>query len=327
MTTDTGLLPTTGAFPCARFIKELGRGPNGSRALSGEESEDLYQAMLDGQVSEVELGAVLLAYRVKGEEPTELAGMLRAAHRSFNPLIAPGGPYRSVSIPSYNGARKQPNLTPMLALLLARRGVPVLMHGVTSDPGRITSAEILPLIGIEISRSHADVEAALAGRHVAFMPIETLAPKMARLLALRRVLGVRNSTHTLVKLLQPFSDPGLRLVNYTHPAYRDSLSTLFTSFPEAASGGALLARGTEGEAVADTRRQVQVDWLHDGVTETLLELESRDPSSAPAALPEARDAETTARWIERVMADEEPVPESIARQVEIIVRVAGLGRP
>src|ERR1700760_1057107 len=52
-------------FPCARFIKEIGRGPHGARALAPEDTQALYSAMLDGRVSELELGAVLLAYRLK----------------------------------------------------------------------------------------------------------------------------------------------------------------------------------------------------------------------------------------------------------------------
>ena len=138
------------AFPCARFIKEIGRGPNGARALSRDDTYALYEAMLDGRVSDLELGAVLLAYRVKGETAAELAAMLAAAHRSFEPLhIQHGREHaRPVSIPSYNGARRQPNLTPLLSLLLAREGVPVLVHGVIDDPGRVTSAEIFAELGI-----------------------------------------------------------------------------------------------------------------------------------------------------------------------------------
>jgi anthranilate phosphoribosyltransferase len=308
-----------GSFSCARFIKEIGRGPRGARPLSREDAQALYGAMLEGQVSDVELGAVLLAYRLKGEEPAELAGMLAAAHASLTPLTAPPGAFDAVSIPSYNGARQRPNLTPLLALLLAREGVPVLVHGVCVDPGRVTSAEIFPLLGIELSHAHADIEAALGQRRLAFAPLATLAPKMARLLALRQVLGVRNSTHTLVKILQPFATPALRLVNYTHTAYRDSLAELFQAFPQAGVGGALLARGTEGEAVADTRRQVQIDWLHDGLAETLVAAAARAADAPPVALPAARDAELTARWIEDALAGRVAVPEAVAQQVGIIV--------
>jgi anthranilate phosphoribosyltransferase len=246
--------------------------------------------MLDGRVSDLELGAVLLAYRLKGETAEELAAMLSAAHASFAPLVVAEGAYRPVSIPSYNGARKQPNLVPLLALLLAREGVPTLVHGVGTDPGRVTSAEIFAALNRPEARDHAEIEAQLAAGRVAFSSIETLAPKLARLLSMRRRMGVRNSTHTLVKLLQPFAEPGLRLVNYTHPPYRESLSALFAAHPEAAVGGALLARGTEGEAVADTRRQVQVDWLHDGICETLVEPEHRrrPPGSTPCCAAKRR---------------------------------------
>jgi len=309
-------------FPCARFIKEIGRGPNGARALSSEDTHALYSAMLDGRVSDLELGAVLLAYRVKGETGDELAAMLAAAQMSFEPVRVQHDAYQAVSIPSYNGARKQPNLVPLLALLLAREGVPVLVHGVTEDPGRVTSAEIFTHLGVAPAQNHADIENALAARRLAFVPIATLAPKLARLLALRRRMGVRNSTHTLVKILQPFAPHGLRLVNYTHPPYRESLTQLFNAHPEAAAGGALLARGTEGEAVADTRRQVQVDWLHDGVCETVVAAERSSSDAPEVELPEGRDAATTAAWIDAVLRGEAPVPTAIARQVELIVDIA-----
>ncbi|GLU32892.1 DNA-binding protein YbiB [Trinickia caryophylli] len=312
---------STAPFPCARFIKEIGRGPNGARALSPEDTRALYGAMLDGRVSDLELGAVLLAYRLKGETAEELAAMLAAAHASFEPVRVAGGGCRPVSIPSYNGARKQANLVPLLALLLAREGVPTLVHGVSTDPGRVTSAEIFAELGIEPAVSHAAIEGELRSRRLAFAPIDTLAPKLARLLGLRRVMGVRNSTHTLVKIMQPFSPAGLRLVNYTHPEYRESLAALFLAHPEAAAGGALLARGTEGEAVADTRRQVQIDWLHDGLSETLAEAERAAADATAVELPESRDAATTAAWIESALSGKTPVPPTLARQVELIARI------
>lgn len=319
------------AFPCARFIKEIGRGPNGARALTPEDTHALYSAMLDGRVSDLELGAVLLAYRVKGETADELAAMLAAAHASFEPVrLAQGASqsaYQAVSIPSYNGARKQPNLVPLLALLLAREGISVLVHGVVVDPGRVTSAEIFAQLGIASAQTHDEIENSLASRRVAFAPIATLAPKLARLLALRTRMGVRNSTHTLVKILQPFAPPALRLVNYTHPPYRDSLTQLFNAHPEAAAGGALLARGTEGEAVADTRRQVQVDWLHDGICETRLEAVRSSPDAPPVALPDALDAQTTAAWIDAVLRGDAPVPDAIARQVTVIADIAKRSGP
>ncbi|MCS0466983.1 DNA-binding protein YbiB, partial [Burkholderia mallei] len=91
-----------------------------------------------------------------------------------------------------------------------------------------------------------------------------------------------------------------------------------------AAGGALLARGTEGEAVADTRRQVQVDWLHDGHCETIVEPARASSDAPPVELPASRDAATTAAWTDSVMRGEIPVPDAIAMQVDTIVRLARL---
>ena len=197
--------------------------------MSRDDARDLYGAMLDGRVSDLEMGGVMLALRFKGESVEEIAGFLEAAENSFDLLPAPPGDYAPVLIPSYNGARKMANLTPLLAMLLAREGVPVLVHGVTRDPGRVTTAEIFEAMGLPAATCLADTQVAHALGHPSFMPIETLAPKLAHLLSLRRILGVRNSTHTLVKILQPYQGPALRLVSYTHPEYLEMLGEYFTT--------------------------------------------------------------------------------------------------
>jgi anthranilate phosphoribosyltransferase len=300
-------------FAAARFIKEIGRGKKGSRSMSRDDARALYAAMLDGRVSDLELGGILLAMRIKGESVDEIAGFLEAAEQSFDLLPAPAGEYAPVLIPSYNGARKLANLTPLLAMLLAREGVPVLVHGVTRDPGRITTAEIFEAMGLRAAVSAADVRAAHAQRLPAFMPIEALAPKMAHLLSLRRILGVRNSTHTLVKILQPYQGPALRLVSYTHPEYLEMLGEYFSTAAPASRGDAFLMRGTEGETVANPNRAQQIDWFH-GEKRTIL-VQRDAPTDELAQVPPERDAATTAEWIGRALRGEAPVPAPIAAQV------------
>jgi anthranilate phosphoribosyltransferase len=313
-------MQTDQAFHIPHFIKEIGRGQKGARSISRGDAYQLYSAMLEGRVPDIELGAVLLALRIKGESVEELAGFLDAAHDSIDKLPMPEGPFAPVLVPSYNGSRKLPNLTPLMVSLLAREGVPVLVHGVTHDPGRVTTAEIFQALGWGHGKSHAEAQAMLREGRPCFIPIDALAPRMAALLALRPVLGVRNSTHTLVKLLQPFEGPALRLVSYTHPEYLQLLGEYFTSAVPAGQGHAFLMRGTEGETVANPHRAQQIDWFQEGGRTVLAE---RDPPTDELArLPEARDAESTARWIEEVLAGREPVPAPIASQVEHCVRVA-----
>jgi anthranilate phosphoribosyltransferase len=307
-------------FPAARFIKEIGRGTKGARSMTREDAKLLYGAMLDGRVSDLELGGILLAMRIKGESVEEIAGFMDAAESSFAPLPAPPGDFAPVLIPSYNGARKLANLTPLLALLLAREGVPVLVHGVQEDPGRVTTAEIFAEMGIGPSGSTADMLDAFADRRPCFMTIERLAPELAHQLALRRILGVRNSTHTLVKILQPFEGPALRLVSYTHPEYLAMLTEYFATAAPHARGDAFLMRGTEGETVANANRAQEINWFHAGQKTLLVERDAPTDELAPA--PEGRDAAATADWIARALRGDQPVPPPIAAQVAQCVQVS-----
>ena len=311
----------TSTFPAARFIKEIGRGVNGARALPREDAQALFDAMLSGQVSDIELGAVLMAYRIKGEAPHELAGMLEAAHGHCLPLEAP--PDRTtVVIPSYNGARKQPNLVPLLALLLAREGVPVLVHGSRQFQGRVTSIALFEALGVPVCETTREAQDRLrqtaGGRGpLAVLPIDVLSPALSQLLDKRAVIGLRNSSHTIVKMLQPVGAhtpaEALRLYSYTHPEYRETLTDYFSHEP----ANVLLARGTEGEVVADARRGSRIDWLHDGHQRTMVDPVSGSIGEVPD-LPPGTDPAATAAWIRSVLDGAVPVPAPIVTQLETI---------
>lgn len=310
------------SFPAARFIKEIGRGKKGARSLSRDDARDLYAAMLDGRVSDLEMGGLMLAMRIKGESVDEIAGFLDAGEASFEPLAVPTADFAPIVIPSYNGSRQMPNLTPLLALLLARAGAPVLIHGVVNDPGRVTTAEILHELQVAPAGSPSEAAALFAQGLPAFMPIDALAPRMAYLLSLRRVLGVRNSTHTLVKIMQPFAGAALRLVSYTHPEYLTMLSEYFGRAAPVEKGDAFLMRGTEGETVANAKRAQQIEWFHDHQRTTLVQKQA--PVDELPPLPAQSDAATTAAWIRAALEGREPVPAPIAEQVEHCLHVAKL---
>ena len=313
---------TAAPFPAARYIKEIGRGVNGARALPREDAQALFDAMLAGRVSDLELGAILMAYRIKGEAPHELAGMLEAAHAHCQPLPAP--PDRQVVvIPSYNGARKQPNLVPLLALLLAREGIPVLVHGTRVFEGRVTSMALFEALGVPLCASTAEASARLrdgngdANGPLAVLPVDVLSPGLSRLLERRTVIGLRNSSHTVAKMLQPVGEhspaEGLRLYSYTHPEYRETLTDYFSHEP----ANVLLARGTEGEVVADARRTSRIDWLHEGHQQTLVGQAGGSIGDVPE-LPPGSDAGLTVAWIRRVLDGAVPVPAPITIQIEAI---------
>jgi anthranilate phosphoribosyltransferase len=303
----------------AAYIREIGRGKEGARSLNAAQAHDLMSQVLDGRVTDLEIGAFALAMRIKGESVEELTGFLEAVRERCMP-VRPRRPV--VVLPSYNGARKLPNLTPLLALLLAQEGVPVLAHGPMHDPARVTTAEIFHDLGLPMVNEPSDFdtafEAAWSRREPVFVPIEVLCPPLARLLHVRRVVGLRNSGHTVAKLLDPCRGvPSLRVCNYTHPEYGELLS----QFLQSIAANAVLMRGTEGEPVADPRRVPRMDLLLGGVNSPSLSVAAHEGvlTELPV-LPRQNDAATTAIYIQSVVSGEKPAPLPLLRQCELLTR-------
>ena len=294
----------------SHYIKEIGRGRDGARALSREQAADLLGQVLDGTVTDLEIGGFCLAMRIKGETPEEMAGFLDAAQQRLNLLPASDRPV--VVLPSYNGARKLPVLTPLLALLLAREGLPVLIHGTATESSRTSSSKVLESLGIPAQTAIKKI----ANGDVAFYPTEQLSPALKRLLDVRRVLGLRNSAHSLVKLMKPVAGKALLVSSYTHPEYAVSMAATF----ELLKADALLLRGTEGEGVADPRRSPQMQGFIQG--ERVLNEEGlKGTLPSVPDLPKAIDADSTAAYIRSVLAGHSPLPPSIAQQVAHVLQL------
>ena len=300
----------------SHYIKEIGRGKEGARALPREQAADLMGQVLDGGLTDLEVGAFCLAMRIKGETPTEMAGFLDATQARLQQFIN-NSARPAVVIPSYNGARKLPLLTPLLALLLAREGLAVLVHGAATEARRVDVAAVLAALDIPAyAAAPGTPQRALTAGTLTFAPTGLLCPGLQRLLEVRRVVGLRNPGHSVVKLMQPVRGRNLLVSSYTHPEYAISMAATIALTQQ----DALLLRGTEGEAVADARRLHRVDGFVAG--QRVLQHEPQPGSLVHLPeLPKEMDAQSTAAYIRRVLAGRSPVPAPITQQVEHILLV------
>lgn len=306
----------------AAYLKEIGRGKEGARSLSTEQAHDLFTQVLDRTVTDLEIGAFALAMRIKGETAAELQGFVKAAHERCVPLPLPTSSGLSPSkgvvvLPSYNGARKLPNLTALLAAQLAREGLSVLVHGPMLDPSRVTTAQVWQALGWRVATQASDVTACWSQGLPAFMPISSLCPSLSALLDVRWTIGLRNPGHTVAKLLCPWppSVPAAQVVNHTHPEYALSL----TDYLMQSETRALLMRGTEGEPVADARRQPRFDVFIKGARHPELSCQPQEGvlQTLPV-LPESRDADVTATYIQEVLSGQQTMPSSIKQQADCL---------
>jgi len=294
----------------AQYIKVIGRGKDGAKPIARAQATDLFGQVLDGTVTDLEIGGFCLAMRIKGETPEEMAGFLDATYQRMQRFPASERPV--VVLPSYNGARKLPVLTPLLALLLAREGLPVLVHGTATESARIFTSNVLAALDIHALTAIKTI----ANGEVVFAPTELLCPGLKRLLDVRRAVGLRNPAHSLVKIMNPCLGKALVVSSYTHPEYAISMGQTF----ELIQANALLLRGTEGEVVADARRTPQMEAFIGGKRTLLQAFQPGTLASVPD-LPTAIDSDSTATYIRAVMSGSHAVPASITRQVEHILHL------
>ncbi len=290
----------------APYLARIGRGRDGARALDRAQAADLMGQVLDGEATDLEIGAFCAAMRIKGETPDEMAGFLDAVRARMQTVDDAGTV--PVVLPSYNGARRLPVLTPLLALALAARGLPVLVHGMRTEDTRVHAFEVFARLGIGCAASPT-----LAPGRVTCVATRTLLPALGDLLDVRRVVGLRNPAHSLVKLLNPCDGRALVVGCHTHPEYAVSMAGLFAHI----GADAMLLRGTEGEPVADARRMPALDAFIAGAR-IALEPAQRGTLHTLPDLP-AADPDATAHYVRAVLAGDAPMPEPIAAQVDHLV--------
>ena len=291
------------------YLREIGRGRHHAKSLTQAQAEDLMGQILDGQVSDLQLGAFCAAMRVKGETAQELAGFVQATQARLQRLPAQAP---TVVIPSYNGARRLPLLTPLLAGLLARQGFSVVIHGMSTEARRVACDAVITALGWPVLNTCREV----AAGEVVFVPTSVLCQGLQRLLQVREVIGLRNSGHSVAKMINPMQQGGLLISSYTHPEYSQPMAEALAL----TQTNALLLRGTEGEAVADARRQPLIEAVLQRGRFQLAEAQTGPLMHVPD-LPQDIDAVSTASFIRRILAGEVPVPTPIQTQVNCLRQV------
>ena len=301
------------------YLKQIAHSGEEHGELAPEEAAQAFGAMLDGGVPELEVGAMLVALRMKGESLGELLGCYEALGERVHRLEPLAGTVRTVLIGTYSGTRNQPNLTPLVALVLRRLGVPVLVHGTLESHGCVASAYILRELGVLPCTTLAQAQSALDQERIAFVPTAVLSPGLADLLALRNRLGVPSTAHLLAKLIDPFRGASLRLVGAAEPRSLAQMRGLFLATGERA----VVLRGADDEPFADPRQRPRIEYFDDGTVVVLFD-EEHASVDAIAGLPESIEARTTAAYIRRMLEGAAPLPLPILNEIACCLLGAGV---
>ncbi|MBF0372177.1 MAG: glycosyl transferase family protein [Alphaproteobacteria bacterium] len=211
--------PLSHEHPFAQYVRILGKGPHLSRPLTLDETRAAARMVIDGAVDPVQLGAFLCLLRVKTETPDEVAGFVLAARDA---IARPAElPHVDLDWSSYAGKSRQLPWFVLSALLLARNGVRVGMHGTEKHTaGRVYTRETIEALGLPVATSMAEAGRHLAAANFCYLPLEYLSPRLHEIMGLRSLLGLRSPIHTIARMLNPFGAPA-SLMSVFHPNYRD----------------------------------------------------------------------------------------------------------
>jgi anthranilate phosphoribosyltransferase len=289
------------------------------RDLTATEARHVFGAALDGGIPELELGAFLIALRMKGESATEILGFYQALAERVHYLVSPAAEPRVAVIGSYGNTADSPNLTPLVTLVLQRLGVPVLVHGTLEDNGRAASAYIFRELGVLPCATLAQAQAQLDRGMVAFVPTAVLAPGLAELLALRSRIGIASIANVLAPLIDPFPGASLRLVALADPLNLERVRSLLLATGEPA----IVLAGASGEPFADPQRRPRIEHLRDGGVELLFEEEAAAVHPLATAL-DCRDSRATAAYIQRILDGTTPLPLPIVNEIACCLYGVGL---
>jgi len=258
----------------ANHLRRIARGRHGAQDLDQDAARAALSHLLRADADPLQLGAFLIAQRMKGESSAELAGFVQASREH---LAGAGDGFahgRWVDLPCYAGKRRAV-ATHLLAALDAReRGIGVVVHGLDAIEGRVDAWAFLRQAGVRRARDVREARHILQGEGIVFLSLADLCPALARLIALRERLGVRTFAHTVARLLNPLACAG-QLNGVFHAPYVARMCEVNMLLGQPRS---LIFMGAEGEPELYADRQKGMRYQQNGQTWTV----AFAPASVPA---------------------------------------------
>ncbi|HEX6770863.1 MAG TPA: anthranilate phosphoribosyltransferase [Acidobacteriaceae bacterium] len=175
------------------------------RTLRAEEAHAAVGAMLDGNVTDVEIAALLTVLAERGETVDEVTGVVMALRERLMPLPVTEAERAELVDTCGTGGDGSGtfNISTAAALVAAAAGAKVAKHGNRALTSRCGSADVLEALGVPVDLTPELAVACLRAHGFVFLFAPTSHPTMRRVQPVRRALGFRNTFH----LAGPLSNP------------------------------------------------------------------------------------------------------------------------
>jgi len=267
------------------------------RNLSAEQTRALWLELLEEDLTDLHIAAVLVALRVKGETADELAAAA-SVMREYMVRLDTG----REDVLDTCGIGGKPagmvNISTAAALVVAGAGVPVVKHGNRSMTGPTGSADALSALGVAIDGGPEIARRSLAHCGLAFCFAPTFHPAWHRVAQVRRHLGVR----TTFNLLGPLANPAAATFQLLGVSRPELLDPMAGALRQLGTRRALVVCSTDGLDEISLSASTLVRHIQDGRI-TSWEWTSRDFGLEPCSLADLRvhDSNQSAARIQDVL--------------------------
>jgi anthranilate phosphoribosyltransferase len=170
--------------------------------LTSEEMAEVVGAIMDGRATPSQIGAFLIALRMKGETVAEVVGAARAMRSRARPFAVPDGVVVDTCGTGGDG-RGTINISTLAALVVAAAGVRVAKHGNRALSSRAGSADLLEALGVDVAAEVVVVERCLREVGIGFLFAPAFHGATRHASPTRKEIGVR----TVFNLLGPLTNP------------------------------------------------------------------------------------------------------------------------
>ena len=203
------------------LLKTIGSGTHTGKNLTRQEAAAAMGMMLLGEATPAQIGAFLIAHRIKRPTGEELAGMLDA-YNELGPKLKSRPSMGIVTILGcpYDGRSRTAPITPLTALILATAGVFVVMHGGARMPTKegIPFIEVWQGLGVEWGKlSLVEVQQVFEETGLGFVYLPKHFPQADALVEYRRDIGKRAPIATMELILVPLVEEVHLAAGYVHP--------------------------------------------------------------------------------------------------------------
>lgn len=178
------------------LMKLAERGP-----LSGAEAHEAFSVIMDGAATPAQIGAFLMALRVRGETVDEIVAAASAMRSRMIRIHAPADAVDTCGTGGDHSGTH--NISTAVAIVAAGTGLPVAKHGNRAATSRSGSSDVLAALGVKLDCELSLVERAIAEARLGFMMAPNHHPAMRHVGPVRAELGVRNIFNFLGPLANP----------------------------------------------------------------------------------------------------------------------------